>query len=125
VEFPLLKYTFDRASCEIKAVYDVKMQVKSVIFSGEGEPQTDVDVLSETDAEKLSFTVSLQKRDAKISIRAPHVDLILQQDEEEKVDWEQVVSSFEEKHPDLKLTPKDVDKIRILMEVEDISSPVL
>ena len=101
-EFPLVTNSFDRASCEINVVYDAKMEVKSVKFSGEGEPKAAVSVLSETDAEKISFTDSLQERDAKmlIHLAAHDVDLILEQDE--KVDWEQVVSRFKEKHPDLK-----------------------
>ena len=124
-EFPLVTYSFDRASCEINVVYHAKMELKSVKFSGEGEPKATVSVLSETDAEKLSFTDSLQERDAKmlIHLAAHDVDLILQQDE--KVDWEQVVSSFKEKHPDLKLSAIDVDKIKSLMGVGFESTPGL
>ena len=122
-EVPFLRYSFDRESCLIKVACEAGMEGHAVLFHGDGVHQGGGLVLSETNAKDESMPKSLQKRGSQILIRPgdKDLDLILQQDE--KVDWERVVTSFKEKHPSLKLSAKDVDKIKSLMRVEVESSP--
>ena len=124
-EVPFLRYSFDRESCLIKVACEAGMEGHAVLFHWDGVHQGGGLVLSETNAKDESMPKSLQKRGSQILIRPgdKDLDLILQQDE--KVDWERVVTSFKEKHPSLKLSAKDVDKIKSLMGVEVESSPGL
>ena len=122
IEYGMLRYAFDSESCEIHVACDGKMKVKSVEFTGDEEPVSDETFLSDDESRDISFTGDLQKWNSEISIYLVEgfdINLILQ---EEKVDWDKVISSLMEDHPTLKLTPQDVDKIKSLINAAATSS---